>query len=184
MPKNRGGGGGGYRGGSPYSRSGVYTASGAPVRNPAAYAATGAKTYTSSGRSISDPVAYSGAIEASVRQNSSSPKYLYHYTDRDSASAIASSGQLMASRGPGDCALGEGVYFTAKPPRSSSSALLHNNYDGGASAHTDSKVGAYVRVEADRVNYQNGRADLGRDVFVVPGDVSLSQAGAKLGVRY
>ena len=63
MPKGgRYGGGRSYS--SPYSGgSGVYTASGARVYNPAAYAATGAKTYTSTGRPVSNPVAYATASE-------------------------------------------------------------------------------------------------------------------------
>jgi hypothetical protein len=111
MPKGRSGSGGGSRQySSPHSRgSGVYTSSGAPVRNPAAYAATGARTYTSSGKAVSNPVAYSGAIEASVRQNTSSPKYFYHYTDSTSLKKIADSGYIKRSTGPGDCALGRGV---------------------------------------------------------------------------
>ena len=55
----------GLRGLYLYSRSGVFTASGAPVRNPAAYAATGAPTFTGGGRPISDAVAYSDAVMAS-----------------------------------------------------------------------------------------------------------------------
>ena len=77
--------------------------------NPAAYAATGAKTYTSTGRPVSNPVAYAGAIEASVRQNTSAPKYLYHYTDSSSLNKISDSGRIKSSTGPGDCALGRGV---------------------------------------------------------------------------
>lgn len=169
--------------GKSYSSRGVYTASGARVHNPAAYAATGARTYTSSGRAISDPVAYSGAIEASVRQNTSSPKYLYHYTDSSSAAKIASSGKIRRSTGPGDCALGEGVYMTAKPPKSSTSSLLSNNYDGASSSYGSSKVESYVRVDADRVNAVSGRDALGRDVFVVPGDVKLSRSGGHIGER-
>ena len=109
MPKGgRYGGGRSYS--SPYSGgSGVYTASGARVYNPAAYAATGAKTYTSTGRPVSNPVAYAGAIEASVRQNTSAPKYLYHYTDSSSLNKISDSGRIKSSTGPGDCALGRGV---------------------------------------------------------------------------
>ena len=160
-----------------YSKSGVYTSSGIPVRNPAAYAATGARTYTEGGRPITDPVAYSGAIEASVRQNTDRPKYLYHYTDSDSAGKIANSGRLKASTGPGDCALGQGVYMTAKPPKSSTSALLSNNYDGAAQSYGKDKVQSYVRVDADRVGAISGRRKLGRDVFVVPGDLDLEGTG-------
>jgi hypothetical protein len=45
---------------------------------------------------------------------------------------IDDAGRIHASRGPGDCALGEGVYFTAKPPRTSTASLLNNNYDSAA----------------------------------------------------
>eukprot|EP00964_Phaeocystis_antarctica_P053011 scaffold31072_cov60-Phaeocystis_antarctica.AAC.5 len=106
IPKGRGGHS------SPYSRSGssgVYTSSAVRVYNPAAYAATGAKTYTSSGELVSNPVAYAGATEASVRQNTISPKYLYHYTDSNSLNKISDSGHIKSSAGPGDCALGPGV---------------------------------------------------------------------------
>lgn len=74
--------------------------------------------------------------------------------------------------------------MTAKPPRSSDSALLLNNYDGAASSVGSSKVRSYVRVDADKiVGAVNGRDRLGRDVFVVPGDVKLGSASAKLGYR-
>jgi hypothetical protein len=73
--------------------------------------------------------------------------------------------------------------MTAKPPRSSDSALLGNNYDGAASSMGSSKVQSFVRVEADKVGAISGRATLGRDVFVVPGDVALGSASAKLGYR-
>ena len=88
----------------------MYTASGARVRNPAAYAATGAQTHTSTGKAISNPVVFAAAM-ASVKQKTSPPKYLYHYADLSSASALASSGMLKRCTGRGDCALGEGVYF-------------------------------------------------------------------------
>jgi hypothetical protein len=154
------------------------------VHNVAAYAATGARTYTGSGKSISKPVAYAGAKEASCRQNTSSPKYLYHYTDSSSAGKIERSGRIHASSGPGDCALGEGTYFTAKPPRTSSDQLLSNNYDGASSSYDMSRVESYVRVDADRLPHRSGREDLGRDVFVVPGSVKLSSAGGVVGHRY
>jgi len=164
----------------------IYTSSGTPVRNAAAYAATGAPTYTKAGSGINNPVAYSNAIEARVRQNSDRPKYLYHYTNDESARKIEQSGRIRASAGPGDCALGEGVYMTAKPPRTSSSSLLQNNYDGAGSAGKADLVEAYVRVDADLVRHSGGRGkqELGRNVFVVPGDVDLADAGAYIGKRY
>eukprot|EP00658_Telonema_sp_P-2_P063263 TRINITY_DN51986_c0_g1_i1.p1 TRINITY_DN51986_c0_g1~~TRINITY_DN51986_c0_g1_i1.p1 ORF type:complete len:120 (+),score=27.58 TRINITY_DN51986_c0_g1_i1:27-386(+) len=84
-------------------------------------------------------------------------------------------GRINASTRP--CALGEGVYFSAKPPRSSSSNLLKNNY--GPGSHNSSRVESYVRVDADSLpTVVNGREQLnGRDVFVVPGSVVLSSAG-------
>ena len=45
------------------------------------------------------------------------------------------------------------------------------------------KVQAYVRIEADKVPFMDGRGELDRDVFVVPGDVNLKEAGAKVGER-
>ena len=113
----------------------------------------------------------------------SEPKYLYHYTDSSSVQKIAESGYLAPSTGPGDCALGTGVYFTSKPPQSSNSTLLSNNYDGAAKYNAD-KVAAYIRVDADKVNYKSGQDKLGRDVYVVPGSgVNLSGAGAQGGYR-
>mmetsp|Transcript_5238 Transcript_5238/g.12747 ORF Transcript_5238/g.12747 Transcript_5238/m.12747 type:complete len:181 (-) Transcript_5238:44-586(-) len=165
--------------------SGVYNSYGQPVRNAEAYAATGAPTFTRAGNYVSNPVAYSGAIEASVRQNTDSPKYLYHYTDTSSASNIQQSGYVKQSTSSSDCALGQGVYLTAKAPRASSQSLLSNNYAAGASARGASKVESYVRVDADRVrsNLTNGRDALGRDVFLHKGDLDLGAAGGKVGKR-
>jgi hypothetical protein len=168
------------------SRShGVYTASGARVNNTEAYAATGAPTYTSSGQRISDPVAYSGAIEASMRQNTSTPKYLYHYTEASSLSQIRDAGWLAPSTSASDTSLGAGVYFTAKQPRASSDALLRNNYDGASAGVHASRVESYVRVDADRVGAVSGRDALGRDVFVAPSadGVHLQGTGARFGYR-
>mmetsp|Transcript_93196 Transcript_93196/g.240841 ORF Transcript_93196/g.240841 Transcript_93196/m.240841 type:complete len:187 (+) Transcript_93196:68-628(+) len=185
MPRARSSYNSGSRSG-PYTRSstGLYTSSGAPIRNAAAYAATGARTYTTAGRSVKDPVAYSGAVESSRRQNTDTPKYLYHYTTADSAASIRDSGYMRGSRGPSDAALGEGTYLTAKPPRSSTESLLKNNYDSGAHAVDASRVEAYVRVDAERVRAVSGRADLGRDVWVVPGkQLGLARAGGVVRTR-
>ena len=114
----------------------------------------------------------------------SSPKYLYHYTTEESFEKILESGHLLPSRGPGDTALGVGVYFTTKPPQSSNSTLLDNNYSKQG-ARDNAKVECYIRINADEVEYVDGRDRLGRDVFVVPGDegVYLSDAGATFGPR-
>jgi len=194
----------------PYARSGVYNSCGQPIRNPAAYAAAGGRTFSRSGGYVANPVAYSSAIEvhprsgrvgrlahhthgklahhthalpqASVRQNTDSPKYLYHYTDSSSASKIQDSGTIRSSTHSSDCALGRGVYLTAKPPRTSTNNLLDNNYAGAAGTRGADKVQSYVRVDADRVAgaVDNGRGSLGRDVFVHRGDLNLSAAGAKV----
>ena len=50
---------------------------------------------------LSAPVAYANTVDGAKRQSSSNPKYLYHYTDDDSLSSIASSGYIKASTGPG-----------------------------------------------------------------------------------
>jgi hypothetical protein len=185
MGKSKSGGGthskaGSSRGGKSY---GVYTSSGDKVRNPAAYKAAGGRSYSKAGKAVSNPVAYSNSIEASVRQNTDSPKYLYHYTDKTSLGKIESSGELRGSTAPGSVALGRGAYFTAKQPRSSTSGLLTNNY-GHAQGRDASKVAGYVRVDADRVSAKSGRDALGRDVWCVPGDgVDLRAAGATYGRR-
>ena len=173
MPKQ------GKRGGS----SGLYTSSGKRVHNAAAYAKAGGRAFTSAGRTVRNPGAYAAAIDARVRQNTSSPKYLYHYTSSSAAHAISRSGTIKASKGPGDCALGQGVYMTAKPPTKSSEHLLRNNY--GSSAADASKVEAFVRLDADCVRHSGGRgkAELGRDVFVVKGDIKLSKTAGRVGAR-
>ena len=114
----------------------------------------------------------------------SDPKYFYHYTSHASAQAIMSSGQLHASTDPRDCKLGQGVYFTSKPPQTSNDHLLYNNYDGSARHHT-AKVESFIRVDASKVGaYVDGRDRLrGRDVFMVPGNVDLNGAGVKTGDR-
>lgn len=105
MPKgSRSSGSSGY---SPYGKStGVYTASGAPVHNPAAYAATGARTYTGGGRPISNAMAYSNAVTAS-RSGGTGTK-VYHGTSKAAADAILDSG----FRPSADGLLGAGVYVT------------------------------------------------------------------------
>lgn len=122
MPKGgRSGSAGGY---SPYSRStGVYTSSGAPVRNPAAYAATGARTYTGGGRSISDAVAYSNAVTAS-RGGGSGAK-VYHGTSKAAADSIMDSGFRPSSGGM----LGPGLYVTTD--RSKAVAFANQHGDEG-----------------------------------------------------
>jgi len=157
----------------------LYTSSGEHIRNYSAYSAAGGRAHSSSGARIHNPTAYQNAIEASVRQNTNDPKYLYHYTDSKSARDIESSGVVKASsRG----AMGKGTYLTAKPPRCSSNRLLENNY-GGIHASKQSKVDAYVRVDADRVQAQNGRNNLGRDVWKTNGNIYLDKTGAFAGQR-
>jgi hypothetical protein len=111
-------------------------------------------------------------------------KFLYHYTDASSAKAIVKSGYLNGSKGPGDCALGEGTYFTSKPPQTTTNHLLTNNYTTD-SKHFYPKTQAFIRVDKSKVAAMDGSKRLGgRDVFVVRGDrVDLAKAGAKVGER-
>ena len=106
----------------------MYTSSGEPIRDVEAYRAAGGQVYSSNGQVIHNPVAYRNTIEASVRQNTTDPKYLWHYTDTKGAKSIAESGTIKASStGLG----GPGTYGTAKPPRCTSNNLLNNNYGVG-----------------------------------------------------
>lgn len=180
MPKHRGSGG--SSGSSRYSPTGLYTSSGQAIRNADAYARTGAPSFSSTGKSVSNASAYSGAVQSRMSQNTDSPKHLYHYTSASSADKIQSSGYINPSTGPADCRLGEGAYFTAKQPRSSDAGLLANNYGRSTSSRADD-TRAYVRVDTAQVQAINGRAELGRDVWAVPGGVDLSSANAKYGTR-
>ena len=137
MPKGArsGSGSSGY---SPYSRSGVYTASGTAVRNPAAYAATGAPTYTAAGRSISNAAAYSNAVTAS-RGGGTGTK-VYHGTSKVAADAIMDSGFRPSSDGM----LGPGLYVT-----------------------TDrSKAVAFAKASGDEGRVIVGRAQFGKTAMV------------------
>ena len=174
--------GGGGSGGGRYSKNaGVYTSSGTRVRNVQAYSSTGAPTYTRAGKAIGNPVAYAGAIEGRMRQNTSTPKYLYHYTDRQSAANIAKTKTIRPSKVPGDCALGKGAYFTSLPPTKTTNEILSNNYGGRphCSGHQNDRVQASVRIQADAVVHSGGQGqrELGRNVFCVPGGVDLRKAG-------
>ena len=119
-----------------------------------------------------------------AKPKAATPKHLYHYTDASGAKAIAKSGHLRASkRINGDCALGEGTYFTSKPPQTSTHNLLTNNYGRETRANMP-KAQAYVRVDAASVKAKSGCKQLGRDVYVVPGNgVSLASVSAKIGQR-
>ena len=96
-------------------------------------------------------------------------KYYYHYTDSKSAEKIIDSGYIKASTDCStDCSLGQGVYFTTKPPQSSTETLKQNNYDGAKDYIPDSKTQVYFRIPADQVQAEDGSSRLDRDVLVVP----------------
>ena len=138
MPKgSKSSGSTGY---SPYSRSGVFTASGMPVRNPAAYAATGARTYTGGGRPISDAVAYSNAVTSS-RSGGTGTK-VYHGTSKANADAILGSGFRPSSSGM----LGPGVYVTTD--RSKAVAFAKEHGDDGRVIVGRAQFGKTATVDA------------------------------------
>lgn len=150
----------------------MYTASGESIYNLEAFLTAGGKAFNGAGERIDNPRAYCNSIEASMRQNTTEPKYLYHYTTPEAAASISASGILQASS---DGLAGPGTYWTAKPPRSSTTNLLTNNY-ASASARDPSHVHSYVRMEND-----NGQ-DLAamhvggqRDVWKINGSVDLEQ---------
>ena len=128
---------GGY---SPYSRSGVYTASGTPVHHPAAYAATGAKTYTGGGRRVSDPVAYSNAV--TVSRSGGPGTKVYHGTSKSNAESIMESGFRPSSDG----LLGGGVYVTTN--RSKAVDFARNHGDDGRVIVGRAQFGATANVDA------------------------------------
>lgn len=111
------------------------------------------------------------------------PKYLYHYTTQSAAKQIANSGYIKASTAPSDAALGQGGYFTSKPPQTSTQNLLKNNYDGTAHQRKPSQTQAYVRIPADKVHAYDGRSQLKRDVFLVPGNRVVLPPGTKIATR-
>ena len=105
--------------------------------------------------------------EASVRQNTTDPKYLYHYTTPQAASSIAESSQITGSSVG---LAGSGTYLTAKPPRTRTNDLLQNNY-ASTTVCDSSYVDQYVRVEADDLGARHVGED--RDVWRVNGNVDL-----------
>ena len=157
--------------------SNMYTASGEPIRNLDAYMGAGSRAYNSAGQVIQNPTAYQNAIEASVRQNTTDPKYLYHYTTSDAAASIEASGCIQGSQGGW---AGSGTYLTAKPPRSSTSNLLANNY-GSATARDASYVSDYVRLNTDTLSASY--VGDGRDVWKANGDVHLEEHGGYVAQR-
>lgn len=159
---------------------GVYTRSGEPVSNVEAYAATGAPCFSSNGSEIRNPTAYADTVDSYKSQASDNPRHLYHYTDRESAQQIQEFGKISASCGPGDCALGPGVYATSKAPNCSSETLTKNNWN---SSSKTTRTEAYIRLDANKVTAQSGMDELGRNVWKVPGDVDLKSANAKVGYR-
>lgn len=149
----------------------MYTARGEPIQNLEAYVAAGGKPRSSSGKVIHNPTAYRNTIEASVRQNTGDPKYLYHYTNNDAAQKIEQSGVIRASKIGLD---GAGTYVTAKPPRCTTNTLISNNY-GAPNARDSSFVNNYIRVNADELNNARRVDSTNRDVWKVEGDIDLHE---------
>ena len=158
----------------------TYTAKGKPIRNLSAYVAAGGRPRNSGGDVIRNPMAYQNAIEASVRQNTNDPKYLYHYTNQQAAKSISESGTIHAST---NGLAGPGTYCTAKPPRCNTGTLLNNNYSNAVATRDQSYVDNYVRMDADRLNARHvGNGN--RDGWKVKGDVDLGQHNAFVAERH
>lgn len=173
------------RNGGSYSRgtakkiasSKMFTATGEPIHNLEAYTAAGGKPRSASGELIHNPRAYRNTIEASVRQNTNDPKYLYHYTNKAAAESIETSGAIKASASGLD---GAGTYCTAKPPRCSSDTLISNNY-GQSGARGSSYVDNYARIDTDNLGAK--RVNSSRDIWKVDGDINLEDHNAFLAQR-
>lgn len=147
----------------------LYTARGEPIRNVDAYVQAGGRPTNAAGTTIHNPTAYQNSIEASIRQNTDDPKYLYHYTSQQVAESISDTGRIQAS---GDGLAGRGTYLTAKPPRCKSDTLLSNNY-GSSGARDASFVDQYVRMDADHLSAEHVGGS--RDVWKVEGDVDVGR---------
>jgi len=104
---------------------------------------------------------------------------LYHYTDKEGARAIAASGKLKPSVGPGDQAFGPGQYFTALPPDTKSKDLLKNNWDGIKAPKKKIEYVVEVPVESMPNVEPHGRSE-SRDVWVnqTKDPIDLKEAGA------
>ena len=157
----------------------TYTAQGEPIRDLDAYVAAGGRPRNSAGDMIRNPKAYQNVIEASVRQNTNDPKYLYHYTNQQAAASITKSGTINASSGG---LAGSGTYCTAKPPRCHPANLLSNNY-ASSTARDPSYVSSYVRMDADNLNAERVE-DGNRDIWKVSGSVDLNQHNAFVAERH
>ncbi|CAB9507632.1 expressed unknown protein [Seminavis robusta] len=128
-----------------------------------------AKRIAASGDVIRNPTAYQNAIEASVRQNTDDPKYLYHYTTPQAAESIAKNGKIQASS---TGLAGSGTYLTAKPPRCPVTPILFwKTITLPWPVDHPSYVDNYVRVDADDLYARHVGGD--RDVWKVDGDVDF-----------
>lgn len=157
----------------------MYTANGNSIRNLESYMSAGGKPRNSAGDIIQNPVAYRNTIEASVRQNTNNPKYLFHYTTNDAAASIGNGGGTIRASSSG--LDGSGTYLTAKPPRCNTDTLLNNNY--GTTTGRGSNVQNYVRLNADSLDAQRVTSAGPRDVWKVNGDVNLHDHGGYIAER-
>ena len=156
----------------------MYTANGDSIRNLESYMNAGGKPRNSAGHVLHNPVAYRNTIEASVRQNTNNPKYLYHYTTGDAATSIGNGGGTIRASSSG--LDGSGTYLTAKPPRCNTETLLNNNY--GTTKGRGSNVQNYIRMDADSLDARRVTSTT-RDVWKVNGDVNLHDHGGYIAER-
>lgn len=98
---------------------------------------------------------------------------MYHYTDSRGIRGILSSGQLNESRGPGDCAHGEGVYGTSITPCAGGDAIRANT--SGSVPHDGSMYYVKFRVPEDQVDRYQGWTS-GGDHFVHRGPLDVHDA--------
>ena len=107
-------------------------------------------------------------------------KTLYHFTDTDSAEKIAETGIIKQSKGGprmSDAIFGDGVYATTLRPNDHTvNKIAYNNWDDGALPQQKIEQGKLdaalqLQVTEKRVT----RADTGRSIYVVQGDVPASK---------
>ena len=107
----------------------------------------------------------------------------YHYTDKDSANEIISSGRIMQSTDTrNDAVFGQGTYMTRIPPDTSKSAIAMNNYDGQRGYHFQKvnagKTDVAIELKLPIAKVQNCSGD-GRDIHRYPGNVDFRSPDVK-----
>ena len=112
-----------------------------------------------------------------------SGNYYYHYSTPENVLSMVQSGQIKPSTNTTtDALLGQGVYFTTKPPQTSDAKLCQNNYNHDRDRGYDERLEAYIRIPQEQLPDTTCLRQ-GRNVCVNPGSVDLNEVDFKVGTR-